>query len=770
MTLAIATRPSAFTRAHTNTSLHSAVVAIASVCDGAHENDHTGFNSLDALFGARVAQHTTGPDWSEEMSTEVHRMLRKYTKQLAGFGIDYDSLPEPIVVSEDTAALTVARDEARAFERASKRGIKVYLDCGAFLVKGQGTYEVKDVIKAFGARWDSASKAWSFSTGQAGAVLALVQTVDWLAIDDSAEESLTGVIAAAPAGPVVVKAAKVIKGRVAIVWRNIPESDWDILIKGVRTLPGRVWSATAKANICDLSRETLTFLRTHGFDGADDVESALITFEEEAQERLGRETEAEAASHASETDRVVALAASLYAYQQAGVAYIVDHAHGQAILGDEMGLGKTRQAIAVIEDTESYPAVIVCPPHLTRSWLAEIHTVNPTRKAVILKGTKPNPAAIAGADILIVGYSVLTEWVNARVGDPETGEALLQPKAVVFDESHFAKNSKSQRTKAALVLARRVREGGIRLCLTGTPVLNRVEEILTQIELIGRWTEFGSKAEFLRKYQSASAFELAELNTRLRRTCYVRRLKKDVLLDLPAKSRANALVEADARHRRQYFTAAQDIIAYLVALKGAKKADVAAKAAALVRLNTLRQIAGSAKIEGAVEWASSFVAETERSLVVFASHKDVQNGIYDGLKAQGITVARIHGSDSDAVVDAEKARFMSGDARVIVCSLKKGGTGHTLTAASDVLIVEQDWTPANLNQAEDRVHRIGQDADAVTATHLVVDLSIDEHLRGIVARKQVVCDAVSQGGEVDDTVEESVLNEVINALLKDAGK
>ena len=388
--------------------------------------------------------------------------------------------------------------------------------------------------------------------------------------------------------------------------------------------------------------------------------------------------------------------------------------------------------------------------------------------SVILKGTKPNPAAIAGADICIVGYSVLTEWVNARIGDPENGEVLVQPKAVVFDESHFAKNSKSQRTKAALVLARRVQAGGIRLCLTGTPVLNRVEEILTQIELIGRWTEFGSKAEFLRKYQGASAFELAELNIRLRRMCHVRRLKKDVLLDLPAKSRANALVEADSRHKRQYFTGAPDIIAYLVALKGAKKADVAAKAAALVRLNTLRQIAGSAKIDGAVDWAASFVAETERSLVVFASHLSVQDGIYAGLKAQGITVARIHGSD--AVTDAEKARFMSGEVRVIVCSLKKGGTGHTLTKASDTLIVEQDWTPANLNQAEDRVHRIGQDADAVTATHLVVDLSIDEHLRGIVARKQVVCDAVSHGGEVDDTVEESVLGEVLNALLKDAGK
>ena len=138
---------------------------------------------------------------------------------------------------------------------------------------------------------------------------------------------------------------------------------------------------------------------------------------------------------------------------------------------------------------------------------------------------------------------------------------------------------------------------------------------------------------------------------------------------------------------------------------------------------------------------------------------------YWAVKAE-VPVARIHGSDSDTKVEAEKARFMSGEARVIVASLKKGGTGHTLTAASDVLIVEQDWTPANLNQAEDRVHRIGQEAESVTATHLVANLGIDQHLRAIVERKQVICDAVAQGGEGDDALDANVVDELIDAILK----
>lgn len=769
---AIADRPSEFTRLHTNRSLHAAAAALAGVCDYAHSDDRQGYNSLDALFGHRVAQFLPPEVWSDDLATEVHRMLRKYAGQLSGFGIVYADLPTPSIVSEDTAALRTARDEARAAERAAKRSILVHLAAdGSFLVKGPGTFDVKDTIKSFGARWDGDAKAWSFDATDAANVLALVQSVDWLGIHDSAEPSLAGVEAADPAE---VKKAKVTKGavvkgrRVALAWKGVSEEEFDALLRDVKDLPGREYLSSKKVNVADLCRETLAFCRKHDFVGADDVESALIEYEEQEKERLIRETAAEAASHAATNTREVALAQHLYEYQKAGVEYVLDHADGRAIIGDEMGLGKTRQAIAAIEDREAFPAVFVVPPHLTANWVKEFRAVAPHRDIRVLKGTKPNPDLVEGADVLVIGYSVLKPWVEFRVGDPETGEVLLKPKAVVFDESHFAKNHSSQRTKAALALAGRVREGGIRLCLTGTPVLNRVDEILSQIELIGRWTDFGSKAEFLREYGKAGTAKLQQLNARLRRNCYVRRLKKDVLADLPSKIRHNAYVEIeDHKIRAEYSVALRDIVSYLIETKGAEKASIAAKAAALVRLNTLRQIAGRAKVVGATEWINEFLRETERSLVVFASHVPVQDAIYASLVEAGVPVARIHGSDSDTKVEAEKARFQNGDARVIICSLKKGGTGHTLTAASDVLIVEQDWTPANLTQAEDRVHRIGQEAESVTATHLVCDLSIDQHLRTVVEGKQVICDAVAQGGEGDDVLDTTVIDEVINLLLSD---
>lgn len=745
--------------------LFSAIRAIASRCDGAHSLDGVGFDGQDALFGARVAWSTTPDDWSQEMTGEVYRVLRKYKAQLLNYGIDYDALLVPDIQSDTT--IHAARDEARAAERKTQRAVKVYLTGDRFLVKGSGTYDKKDIIKAAGASWDPEVKAWSFDRDDAPALLWLIQSPDgngWLGVDDSAEEALAGVVAVKSDRNATRKIAKVMKSRVALVWKNVTDDEFALLVTEVKDLPGREYLAGKKANVVNLCRETLAYLTRHEFEGVDEVESALIDFEEVLKERERRETLAEAASRAATAEREVALAEHLYEYQKAGVIYVSDHADGQAIIGDEMGLGKTRQAIATLEDRESYPAVVVCPPHLTSTWSNEFAKVNPGRVARVLKGNSVDPSLVIGADVLIIGYSVLASWIKYRIGDPETGEPLLQPRGVVFDESHYAKNPSSARAKAARALSGRVREGGTRICLTGTPVLNRVAEILPQIELIGRWKEFGSKAEFLRTYGGAGIEELNQLNTLLRRTCYVRRLKSEVLKDLPSKSRTSIHIEVDDEWHDTYEDAKNDVIAYLQSLdKDTSRTEDAKK---LVMLNVLRKIAGSAKIKPTLEWADSFLNETERSLVIFASHREVQDGIYAGLARLGHDVTRISGSDTDNVVDANKERFQSGQSRVIVCSLKKGGTGHTLTAASDVLIVEQDWTPANLNQAEDRVHRIGQD-EAVTATHLVADLGIDVHMRAVIEAKQEICDAVAQGNgsamAIDDT---KVIDEVIRLLTQ----
>jgi SNF2 family DNA or RNA helicase len=572
----------------------------------------------------------------------------------------------------------------------------------------------------------------------------------------------------APEGEItrVVKAAKVVKDKVALVWKNVDERQDDALSLKVRDLPGRTYLRSKKINVVDLSKEVVDFLFAERFLGLDEVEAAYAALlAAEAAERA-RKAAAIEASKAQDTDREVALSQFLYGYQKAGVEYVLDHADGRAIIGDEMGLGKSIQAIAAIEDADAYPAMVACPPHLVRNWVREFGKFNPQRKVVIAKGVTPDPATIAGADVVVIGYAVLSAWVGYRVGDPLTGDLLFKNvKSVVFDEAHYLKNDKSSRAKAAHALAQRLDPSALRLALTGTAVLNRADEILSLIEVIGRWKEFGSKAEFFRTYVEGTSQETLEgLNERLRSLCYVRRLKCDVLPDLPAKRRVDAYCEAPADIARQYERAAKDVIAFLLETAGEKKASFAARAQALVRLNLLRRLAGQAKVEAAVEWAEEFVGNSERSLVVFATHKDVQDGIYDGLVDAGVSVARVHGDDNDTKVETEIARFQAKGARVIVCGLKKAGTGITLTAASDVLIVEQDWTPANLNQAEDRVHRIGQE-ESVMATHLVVDLPIDEHLRSVVARKQVICDAVNQGqGSTEELTEGSVMDEVIDLL------
>jgi hypothetical protein len=145
-----------------------------------------------------------------------------------------------------------------------------------------------------------------------------------------------------------------------------------------------------------------------------------------------------------------------------------------------------------------------------------------------------DPTAIEGAEVIIIGYSVLHPSVSYRIGDPETGEPLLLPKAVVFDESHFAKNHGAKRTKAGAGSGRS-RPRGRRAAVPDRhpgaqpggrdPAADRVDRSLEGLQ--------GREAEFLRKYGSAGTQLLNELNTQLRRTCCVRRLKSEVLKDLP---------------------------------------------------------------------------------------------------------------------------------------------------------------------------------------------------------------------------------------------
>lgn len=252
---------------------------------------------------------------------------------------------------------------------------------------------------------------------------------------------------------------------------------------------------------------------------------------------------------------------------------------------------------------------------------------------------------------------------------------------------------------------------------------------------------------------------LDELNEKLRSTCYVRRVKEQVLKDLPPVVHAPLVISGSPGAMTEYRKAEANIVEWLVERAAqiaeelgvsVKSAKVRARMAAesnehLVRLSVLRRLAARAKMEAITEWVEQVIAE-DRKVVIAAHHREIVDELahrFGGLKIQG-------GQDV-AEVEEHKAFFMNepcGAAPTIVLSIQAAKTGHTLTAAQDVLFVELPWNWADVEQTYSRCHRIGQQG-SVTATYLLCAGTVDEEIYDLVQAKRSVVAAATDGGEVE---------------------
>ena len=472
-------------------------------------------------------------------------------------------------------------------------------------------------------------------------------------------------------------------------------------------------------------------------DAAQSLLHDLLVEHAEAEELV-------ALSQATETDALdlPPLGGELMPFQAAGVRYVLRRR--RAFIADEQGLGKTVQALAAIEAEQAYPAIVICPASLKLNWEREAGRWLPKRSTVVVSGRKA--VDVQGVDIVIVNYDV--------VGPHARRLAALRSRALVLDESHYCKNPQAQRTKAVAELAGALRADALLLALTGTPLVNRPKELVPQLRILGRLGAFGSGAELERRFGAGT--ERERLHWHLRRTCYVRRLKKDVLPQLPAKRRA--VVPFDLSNEREYRHAERDLRAWISERFGSSeelksRVDSAMRAEALVKVNALRQLVGVGKLHAAHAWIHDFLASGEK-LVVFAAHRAVQRDLMERFPA----AAHILGDDTPAERDAQVQRFQSDpDVQLCVCSLRVAAHGFTLTAASDVAFLELGWTPAEHDQAEDRAHRIGQ-TDSVTGWYLLAADTIDERMAALIDSKREVVGAVTDGrAPVDESMIDSLL-------------
>lgn len=516
------------------------------------------------------------------------------------------------------------------------------------------------------------------------------------------------------------------------------------VIESVKSLPGKKWDSKKKRWTADKTPELLQFAFRHSFDVDADLREEIEGTISSAASRL------ENSSAVSAEIEIAGLSGELMPYQKAGVKYAVETR--RCFIADQMGLGKTIQAIAAIEKEQCYPVVVICPKSLKENWKREWNKWVPSRTVQVVNGKDD----IQKADVIVVNYDIVSRFISAL--------KFVGLNAMICDESHYVKNPSAARTKAIMQIAKYVPRSGMVILLSGTPITNSPQEIVSQLDILGVLGKFGGKWAFLRRYAGAyyngyhwdtsGATNTNELNIRLRQICYIRRVKNDVLKELPEKSRNIVTVSGSKDGMLAYVRAERDLISFL-AENGYRASDSAQH---LQKTNVLKKLASEAKLDAAYEWIDNFLAGTDRKLVVFAHNVSIVDALakkYGNLRVSGR-------DDMDSRQHAIDSFQNNPDSRVIVLNLQAGSVGITLTAASDVLFVQMGWTPAEHDQAEDRCHRIGQ-INNVQAYYMICAGTIDEDIYELIQQKRGVVDSVTDG---DTQVSHTVLADLMRRIAQ----
>jgi SWI/SNF-related matrix-associated actin-dependent regulator of chromatin subfamily A-like protein 1 len=514
------------------------------------------------------------------------------------------------------------------------------------------------------------------------------------------------------------------------------------VIEAIRSLPGKKWDSKQKFWTAQVGPELMQFAYRFSFDIEEGIKKEIEGNISSAASRL------ESSSATDAEINVPGLTGELMPYQKAGVRYATETR--RCFIADQMGLGKTIQAIASIEKENAYPVLIVCPKSLKENWSREWKKWVPNRTVSILNSKDE----VTKADVIIINYDIITKFVGAL--------KFVGLNGLICDESHYVKNSSAARTKNIMQISKYIPQSGMILLLSGTPITNAPQEIVSQLDILGVLGKFGGKWAFLKRYTGAyyngyhwdtsGASNTNELNLKLRQICYIRRVKDEVLKELPEKSRNIVIVSGSKTEMIAYNKAEKDLVSFLTE-NGYKASDSAQH---LQKTGVLKRLASEAKMESACEWIDNFLESTDRKLVVFAHNVSIVDELskkYGGLRVSGR-------DDSDARQHAIDSFQNNPDSRVIVLNLQAGAVGITLTAASDVLFVQMGWHPAEHDQAEDRCHRIGQ-KNNVQAYYLICAGTIDEDIYDLIQQKRSVVDAVTDG---NTEVSHSVLADLMRRI------
>ena len=502
-------------------------------------------------------------------------------------------------------------------------------------------------------------------------------------------------------------------------------------------------------------------------------------------------------------------------FQKEGVTYVLEH-NGRAMIADEMGLGKTVQAICAAQCYNAeWPVLVMCPGSLCDNWAKEFSKwlLIPRSRIHIVRAASQMKKSDGRLDldiasVVIVGYQNLK---HLPIG--------IDFKVVILDECHFIKNPTSQRTKEAQVICNKANRT---ILLSGTPAMSRPYELLPQLHLIAGvtvdTTRHGHAARFLADFQYSSRYcgghftnaakfgpprpnhsghsNTDELHMILKHFI-IRRCKKDVLGDMPSKSRKCLYLRVTERELKSLETSVTAFKKEMGKAGGAdalfKGGGAAANGASLtagvggmgaslqLKVQTAKAKVPAVKdylkevFEELVETNEEIAADNAefasggggggggddaasrpKKIIVFAHHLELLNAAAQvaeaALSKKGYEYIRIAGETSIVEREALCNRFREKPkCAVAVLSMQAMGTGHNLTCASKVIFTELDWNPSTHLQCEDRVHRIGQEEECLIQ-YLLADGTADEVVWPLLQEKIDVTLAMIAGSRNDTVV------------------
>jgi SWI/SNF-related matrix-associated actin-dependent regulator 1 of chromatin subfamily A len=433
---------------------------------------------------------------------------------------------------------------------------------------------------------------------------------------------------------------------------------------------------------------------------------------------------------------------TLYDFQKTGVEFLA--LHERAFLADDMGVGKTPTSLVALP--ENVPVIVICPAAVKYNWRDEINTWRPDYKVTICNGRDsfvfPEPG-----EIVIINYDILPKYLSPTKSSGKlsrSGKEILiadltpdQEKAlsetiIIGDEFHLAKNYKSIRSQRVSSLTRICKRVW---ALSGTPLMNRPQDLFGVL-CAGNMNPFGSWDNFVRLFNGYKSpyggYEFGspslEVPERMKRVM-LRRLKSEVLKDLPPKTYQDIEVDCDG-------TLTKKLNEFLGKATGKKKDinDVldtidAEDLPSFDQFSEIRAMLAESRIPAMLEVVESY-EESGTPLVVFSAHKAPIEALRDR-EGWKIITGDIGAEDRRNAVH----EFQEGKLKGIALTIKAGGVGITLTKATNALFVDLDWTPSWNMQSEDRLVRIGATGSFVLIMRMYSNHPLDQHIHKLLAHK-----------------------------------